>query len=925
MPKKKDKKSQKKSESTFLVNWLNSAKDAKTHATPNRSTTTPEEISASELNTPDIIEISDDDADDDGESNISLMSVQSNATNISSMSMQSNTSKISYMSVQSSASKISTMSVQPNTQKTSRGQSSDINISSISAQSNIISPITVQPSTSKASSSSIQSGASKTTRTSTPNASTKIDKQSSASKLSTNTMPSNRSKPRSSSVQSNASKSSSKNTKNISLKKSSAIAASNKINSSDSDSESDVSSVVSEASSILDTEHRTIKIKLNNIIADDAYKKAKMDYINTLVLDMSKATFDAYNFANYFVLKAIESNENIPAINQQFFVYCLNVVTFKTDNRGKPAIKSNFMSRIENEYKELVPMNYQVTRTNRTHLLSEIAEQMETNAVKYLKQNFVKRAKNYYVLKYCVDHGMNHRSTKQKGIAKKAQEVDINAIYELNKKLKKLKTDDGDDSTKSIAFQVLKLYHQAQAYFAQHQATFKSNTENPPSKMARSYSLLPFKKGFSLDYIRLSNTNICDGVKIKEELNATNLNDFFSIKKIRINKSNYSLKSILTDGYSASVVFEKIVTPSNTVPQANTVQQANVVQQANKTRPANKTKQPNTVQQVNTVTQANTVLQANVVQQAIKPKLAFDPGVRQLVGVSNKQNNKTEFDYFKLNTSHYRHLCLINNFQFQIRYKTFQSGIVYSEIPNHKVSSSKEMLAYMEYFFKTNKIHQLATNTLTNDGEKKFQTNNIRDILFEFNQKNNSRKYRFRVYVEKQKIKDYIVSVLRNYELYWGDWSITKTQCIRGNRMFNIGLQKYLRSKSNNIQLLDEFNTSKLCYQCEKPMINAEYLVGTTRSYNTVAKTNSIQFKNLFQYKSETKQSNAFNQMYHTPPLGLKARKQAKKRNIKEKMVNGIKIQYESSYSIRICNTTSCERKFNSKCFIFIFFLMILY
>ena len=65
----------------------------------------------------------------------------------------------------------------------------------------------------------------------------------------------------------------------------------------------------------------TVKLKLVSIIRDkdEAMKISMLDYINNLVLCMSQATFDAYNYANYFLHRSIEQGENVPPLDSVRF------------------------------------------------------------------------------------------------------------------------------------------------------------------------------------------------------------------------------------------------------------------------------------------------------------------------------------------------------------------------------------------------------------------------------------------------------------------------------------------------------------------------------------------------------------------------------------------------------------------------------
>ena len=174
--------------------------------------------------------------------------------------------------------------------------------------------------------------------------------------------------------------------------------------SNDEFDKSEKSEFIKERNQLLFGKIKTIKCKLNSIITDDNNELAlrKKAYINDLVLLWSRITFDAWNFANLFVLVCLEKNyHDMPEINESFFENCIRMVTITEREKNVP------LHRGFKETQKLFFSNcgelYKKDKSNMKSLMQQIALQMTISAKNHLRLNFYKRLKQYRMLEYLLE------------------------------------------------------------------------------------------------------------------------------------------------------------------------------------------------------------------------------------------------------------------------------------------------------------------------------------------------------------------------------------------------------------------------------------------------------------------------------------------------------------------------------------------
>ena len=174
-------------------------------------------------------------------------------------------------------------------------------------------------------------------------------------------------------------------------------------------------------------------------------------------------------------------------------------------------------------------------------------------------------------------------------------------FYSVEKKTKKAKDDDKgkesdneeDDSEeevvslkkekklneKSKTYRIFHIYWLMQKQIEHYNKNKSEYNIKIADKFTREFSLLPHKQNFTISNLHLTNTNLFGNNSLVNKFGCSNkkvnqyLETFFNLEKMntKINKSfckkpldkrdvmekKYNLKSIYTDGYSCSLVFEK--------------------------------------------------------------------------------------------------------------------------------------------------------------------------------------------------------------------------------------------------------------------------------------------------------------------------------------------------------------------------------
>ena len=599
---------------------------------------------------------------------------------------------------------------------------------------------------------------------------------------------------------------------------------------------------------------KTIKCKLNSIIKDEDENLAlrKKAYINDLVLLWTRITFDAWNFANLFVLVCLEKNYyDMPEINESFFENCIRYVTITKRekdiplHRGFKETQKLFFSQIGDTYKK--------DKSNMKSLMQQIALQMTIVAKKHLRSNFFNRLKKYRMLEYLLECGFEDKDYTHQELYKAtvntiilenrkfmteffavaaenkkktsvSEEINENCVdmllHENEEKNKKKALPYGlqqkalDDSAKlnvrSKSYHIFEKYWQMLKLIEAFEK--EGNVTKKSAKYTRVFSLLPHKSNFTISNIPLTNTNILGCNDLKKEYQCKDLVGFFNFDKFEkklnakymhtndFKDKKYNFKSLTTDGYSCSLMYETKLKNKNEEKFEN--------------KSAKFTKNPilkiskifkNTKN--NKASKNNNHIKKNYIKNKIG-KLAVDPGGNKITGITDVKTPNGELQVLKYTTDQYYHDSKINEKNYLM--KNYYSQWLNKPQNEHvkqlsfKVSSTEALMKYVNVYASYDKIeHNKEVEEDLNYHEK--TTNNMRiiDKIFYFYMNiATDRGWSFKKYIAKQQFYEKIFNKLKFYQIGFGDWSITSTPNARFKRAPAQGILTFLKKK---VAILNQF------------------------------------------------------------------------------------------------------------------------
>lgn len=173
-----------------------------------------------------------------------------------------------------------------------------------------------------------------------------------------------------------------------------------------------------------------VKGSLKQFCKDDYFTSK----INDVVVTANKIMFEAYCFANLYILNCLKENKEIPVLNQTFFQKCCSMVSTFKDRKEMETKDINLLETFH-LYKKLRPLDYNVAyRDNITIVLNYIAMDMEVAIINHLTLNFYKRFNKFLKLKY-PDLTSEAKYQVCKGIYEKQYKGTINLFLNTERNL----------------------------------------------------------------------------------------------------------------------------------------------------------------------------------------------------------------------------------------------------------------------------------------------------------------------------------------------------------------------------------------------------------------------------------------------------------------------------------------------------------
>lgn len=526
-----------------------------------------------------------------------------------------------------------------------------------------------------------------------------------------------------------------------------------------------------------------------------------IDEIDRVVTRVNNITIDAYNFIKLYVIHCYENNVPMPIINQNFILNVLKTVTFNSVNTGrKVSINKNLSEKLcmfYNTYFKQLDVKQEDCK-NLSHILVYVATDMVTNIINNIKLHFTKHLTNFIrflykkintcvkkyeltkVLHAIVNNKISITTILSETNYKKIKRPKLYMFIDYIKSfyLPKLKcknlSDDIDKYPFKYLFYMIKMNREIEKWNSQ------LTTENLNMKH-KLYQVLPLRTNIIPKYIPIDTTIILDiladkGIsnyyKGKSQSDIENIWKFyfsglFKEKNKKLLKSNeYMFNNLIyTDGYAVSLI------------------------QINKKKKVYKSKFKKEFKYIDD-------LNDDELNKLKDYKLVgLDPGKRNIISMIDDDGKK-----FKYTCLQRRVECL-----FKQKKKVFNNlktqEIIDKETELSKVNSKSCFVKSFSEYVKLKNI--------------------VNDNLLTFYKNEIFRKYKWKTYVHVQKSQSTLVNNIKNiYEtnrkkicLMYGNWSEEKQM---KNYLSTPGIgMKRLLEKHFKIVTIDEYKTSKVCFNCE--------------------------------------------------------------------------------------------------------------
>jgi hypothetical protein len=523
--------------------------------------------------------------------------------------------------------------------------------------------------------------------------------------------------------------------------------------------------------------------------------------VNEIVLNCSKASFEAYCFANAHVLRLLEEGKPIPPLNNMFFQKVLSIVT-RFKGRKRMECKDEELKKTYQRFESCRPKDYQVAfADNITIIYNYLATEMETCVSNHLVLNFYRRFNKYLMERY-----PDMPKEERYEICRALYEETYDGENAIVKKYRKILNDKipNEKNIQKDPTPILKAYHEMLNFIEPlrqnekttiQEASGNKEKEKRRKRVLRTFSLLPMKSGFKMGYITIDDSVLRDLI-IGERLVETRKvdkrnkdtskmtlcqlrgyiekdtkkywNEFCNIAKYENAKRTFRM--LKTDGKTCSLCFavvcddDKQKTPSKKKSNAKTTEEK---------------------------------IRTKYDYDEYDDVRSCDPGMKYIATTIDKSGN-----VFQYSAKAYYHESGTNKTKFQRnacydRNPAFKEYVKY--MPSPKTASLDKLMDYMTY----------ALNGLEN----------ALDVHF----KNPFRKWRFRDFIKKQQTFHRLCLKLsgktkmdedKKVLFGMGDWSNPRDSIIRGNRRGPVkALTKELKRYCEVVSV-HERNTSRCCHHC---------------------------------------------------------------------------------------------------------------
>ena len=567
------------------------------------------------------------------------------------------------------------------------------------------------------------------------------------------------------------------------------------------------------------------KNSLKNIIKDNNI----INILHDAIFRVNKIIFHTYNFLKLYILYLYDNNLSIPLINEHFIRIIMKIISIQNDNRGripnKKTIKiiNKLTIFFDNHYKKTIDSNDIIYSDKLSSILSyeaiDIVKNINTNISSHYVDHLAKFISYKFHLKDRLaeinkNKKLSNDTKKQlkKNIYQEFYNIKFDILNVKNNKLCSLPKyhswiknnkfnlipRKNNYRKKNINYDIC---CNPQDYlkcliFINKQLNLLGNDNNP----IKLFNVLPLKTRIIPSYITLDTACIInlfiESNKLEYLSNISEKkeevwNKFFKIDKKVFKKNNYQFNYMIkTDGIACSILFIKL--DSNNEP----IKLTHVLQ----LRKLDELRELKNNQYIENQPNIDKLLKG-------KNYVCIDPNLSDLLYCMDKNGIKFRYtqNQRRSETKNKKYMKIIEKINRETKIDNKSIKEIESELSNYN-SKTCDFNRFMDYLKIKNKINR---------------------ILLEQYQKEIYRKLKWNRFINTQKSEN---KMIKNFEKKYGNPKLTNViigDFDKGNNhmkgkepCITKRLRKILRSFGYNVYLINEYNTSKICNNCNHEVEN---------------------------------------------------------------------------------------------------------
>ena len=527
-----------------------------------------------------------------------------------------------------------------------------------------------------------------------------------------------------------------------------------------------------------------VKTSLKSILKDYDYN---FSIINNLVLECNEIVIRTYQFIRLFILYKYYKNESIPKLDKDNILYFIRACGIR-DKRGKTSTNKDFEKELndfyEREYQPCINKP-KFNLKNKSYITPYLAQQIQTSFNNNLKEHFITRIRRFMNIMKPDDDLDKKDFSKIKNLilldkmdkiqdGYKIWSENIKSNY-LPKEYEKCYGYDVKVKPEKYLFYTIKMNEDVEKLNNIIRNNKDLTEEDKRCKIKKLFQPIPLRNTIIPNYITIDTNVILSLFKSKGESKMNKetkkyknhiWDKIFKTNKKVMNMNGYEYKTILTDGISVSICFQKS---------------------------GKKYKENKNIDEDNEL-YINELRDNDLEICKSKKIVTIDPGKNSLIYMLDEDKNKLRYSCCQRRRESLR--------------KRGNKIILREKQKNQIIEEETNLSSYNCKSVNYNEFKKyIKEKTKLNDKVRGFYENEL------------YRKLKWRTWIYGRKSEDKFLNRIEetygkkeNLLLCYGNWSNNKhMKYIMPTK--GIGLRRTVEKKFN-VVLVDEFRTSKLCSKC---------------------------------------------------------------------------------------------------------------